>query len=401
MRMDLLQNEALRSKGWSVFRSSTRDRVVPGTGAGRTLQRIKINEAFPVGDVEVGAAVSTDERARVASLRGQAFKSSLDSAESRPVGVSTYLPFTVTTVNAALPAAVPNDHLVPVAVAPYDGFITELVVVTGTSGNVGAFAFRSTSGQTMFRSGGNRVPLAGAPSLLPDFCDLNTFGGSNDPITLRNLRMPVFAGDILTCVFRENTGVGAGIPVMTGIIGFEAFVLARPGSQASQSQFMALNTAAIVSARETATMSNRIDLEREKTRRAEIEAESRVRVAALNAEGKRPSGQGMFNPFNNVLVMAGAQDKLQSRAPAPPAPPRIPAPKPEPPEGSGQTFVPAWLPSASSIGYLVPDPPRGGRVNVFDGKYSVWDVSGKLVSQGTVQTVPSGGEVPPGARISR
>lgn len=401
MQLTRPENEALRAKGWSVFRSSTRDRIVPVTGSGRTVQRLKINEAYPVGDIEVGSAVSPDERARVAALRGQAFTSSLDSAESRPIGVSTYMPFTVSLVNAALPAGENNDHFVRLVVAPYDGFLTELVVVTGIGGNLGAFAIRSTSGQTMFRSGGNRAPLVGSPSLLPDFCDLNSFGASNDPITLRNLRMPVFAGDEITCVFRDNTSSGPPLVVMTGILGFEAFVLARPGSQASQSQFMALNTQAIISARETAVMANKIDLERERTRRAEIEAESRVKVAAINSAAKQPPAMGQYNPFNNVLMLPGAQQQLQSRAVTPPAAPRIPAPKPAPPDGTGQTFVQAWMPSASSIGYLIPDPPRGGKVNVFDGKYTVWGPGGERVSEGMVQTIPSGGVIPEGARLSR
>ena len=141
-------------------------------------------------------------------------------------------------------------------------------------------------------------------------------------------------------------------------------------------------------------------IEREKTFRAAEVERLKTERAALTLKPGVPSGNFLGNPFQELLLAPQAARQLASRAPTPPPPPRVrPAPA-EPPAGAGQTFVSAWNPSFGSIGYLVPDPPRGGKVNVFDNTYTVWDITGKNVGSGPIIPVASDGDIPPGARIS-
>jgi len=188
--------------------------------------------------------------------------------------------------------------------------------------------------------------------------------------------------------------------VGAGILGFEGFILARPGSQAASSMFGALTIEARRAATEAAAQSSRFSIEVERTRRAEIEAKARVDVAAIKAAPAPPSGGFIGNPYNSILLNPQFAPTLARQAPRPAPPPRVIPPKPESPEGTGKTFVSAWNPSFGSIGYLIPDPPRGGKVNVFDNRYTIWDISGRNVGQGPIEPIRSDAEIPPGARIS-
>jgi hypothetical protein len=58
------------------------------------------------------------------------------------------------------------------------------------------------------------------------------------------------------------------------------------------------------------------------------------------------------------------------------------------------------MPNENSIGYLVPTPPRGGKVNTFGDEYSVFDITGKLIDRGKVELVRSQDQIPPSSRLS-
>lgn len=71
MPLGLQSNRELQDSLWRVWRSATRDRVIPSVGPGRVLQRVRIMEALPVGGVMVGAAeaLGEEERAEVRRAR--------------------------------------------------------------------------------------------------------------------------------------------------------------------------------------------------------------------------------------------------------------------------------------------------------------------------------------------
>lgn len=401
MPQELIRDEEIRLQCWNVFRSSSRDHMVPMTSGGRVLQKIRINSALPSTDVVTGVVLSAEEQELRRKARAAAIRQAEQEAMDRPLGVSQYLGFHATTVNAALPVGEPNDHQSLIALAPFDGYITEMVIVPDTGLATYNLAIRTSGGQTMFRSLDSLITSPPGLSLLPDFIDMGTFSPSGEKIQVRNLKMPVFAGEEIYFVGREFGSVGPGVGLATGMLGFEGFILARPGSAAAQSQFLALTAEARAGARDAANMAGRVAIEREKTRRAEIEGQARVQVAQLAAEVRRPPGIPMNNPFNQVLIAPNAQPTIQRRQPVAPPPPQFEAPPAVPTSGKGMTFVQAWQPANGSIGYMIPDPPPGGRVNVFDGKYTIWDVTGKNIGSGPVQNVASTDDIPGGARVSR
>jgi len=401
MRMELDDNEALRSQGWRVFRSSSRDRVIPASGLGAQLKRIKIHEAFPVASVGVGAeAVGLEERSERARDFAERGAAAVEVGADRPLGLTQYIPFAAWRDPNIFAITNGVETSTVIGIAPFDGFLSELLFAVGGVGTMN-FAIRSSGGQTMFTAIDDASASALVLSLAPDFTDIVTSIPAGVPTTLRNLRMPVFAGEELTFVSRIPLDPGAGTQLLNGILGFESFVLAPSGTKVAASQFLALTAASREGAREAGTNANRLAVERERTERVRLETESRREVARLAVEARQVGQRNLTNPFNNVLLSESALRQLASRS-APRAPaPRVPAPPRVPLEGAGKTFVGAWNPSFGSIGYLIPDPPRGGRVNVFDSKYTIWDISGRNVGSGQIVPVRSDGDIPPGARLSQ
>lgn len=400
-RMDLQDNEALRSHGWRVFRSSTRDRVIPSNSAGAALQRIKVGAAFPVAGVEVGVSVSLESRAEAAAARDRAMQAVIPTATPRSLGVTQYLNVRLREdVGFGVAGEVTEVERV-IGIAPFDGFITELLVHATPSSTLESFAFRTSGGQTMFRTIDNQPSDPFNHNNEPDFLDGLASIDATGKYQVQNVKMPVYAGEQIICVIRHLGVAAIGTDLIAASMGFEGFVLARQGSAAAVSQFGALTVEARRSATEAARQSSQLAVERERTRRAEAEARARIEVAKLNAEARRPAAQPAFNPFQGVLVAPQAQPQIQSRQRVvPPPPPPFAAPSAEV-SGAKQTFVSAWNPSFGSIGYLIPDPPRGGRVNVFDNRYTIWDINGKNVGEGAIIPVRSDAEIPEGARISQ
>lgn len=400
-RMDLQQDEALRSSGWRVFRSSTRDRVIPSSSAGAALQRVRIASALPVAGVTEGVTLSFEERAALSAARDQVLQKALPTATPRSLGVTQYLNVRLREdVGFGVAGEVTEVERV-IGLAPFDGFITELVVMATPSSTLQAYAFRTSGGQTMFRTIDNQPSSPFDENSEPDFMlGLGHIDGSGK-YQVQNVKMPVYAGEQIIAAIRHQGVAAIGTDLIVGSIGFEGFVLARQGSAAAVSQFGALTVEARRAATEAASNTSKLAVERERTRRAEAEARARVEVAKLNAESKRSAAQPAFNPFQGLLVAPQAQQALQSRQRVvPPPPPAFAAPS-APAGGEGQTFVQSWMPQSGSIGYLIPDPPRGGRVNVFDNKYTIWDISGQKVGEGAITPVRSDAEIPESARISK
>lgn len=400
-RMDLQQDESLRLHGWRVFRSSTRDRVIPSNSAGAALQRVKIGSAIGVAGVTEGVAIAMEERELLARARLQA----LQPKESSVQGfVPLSQTFTFSLGNQLLNGAAPGDlveEIQSIGFAPFTGFLSEFEVYDAELGSPApGIAIRTSSGLSAFR-GAQTIPAGFANTdVLPDFI-IPVSRILNGPSVVRRMRVPVAAGDEIYLVFRlPPVAVINGTGVF-GTLTLDAAEVALTSRLASASAFAAALARGSQVSRAAIDQAGRLEIERERTRRAEAEARARIEVAKSAAESRRPAAQPAFNPFQGVLVAPQAQPQIQSRQRVvPPPPPPFAAPAAEV-SGANQTFVQAWNPSAGSLGYLIPDPPQGGRVNVFDNKYTVWDMFGKKVEEGQVKPVRTQDEIPAEARISR
>lgn len=401
MAMNLARDEALRVRGWSVFRSASRDHIIPQTGAGAHLLRIKIASALPVVGVMEGVAVPDAERERAAQEREKAVARARAAAEGIPLGVSRHIAYDlVTQVGNPDPVDFGEEEFV-IATAPFDGFLTEMFLQLQGGGVVQSIAFRTTSGQTVFATRDFTPVVPGFGGAEPDFLPVPDLNFTPAPFQLQRLKVPVFAGEEVKAVVRLGALFPAGAQIGAGVIGFEGFILARQGSQAAVSQFGALTSAALTAAREAARQSSELAIERERTRRALEVERLRTERAQLLVKQASPGGRYTMNPFNEVLTVREGAAALERRAPTPPPAPRLLEAPPEPPSGEGKTFVRAWNPAGGSVGYLVPNPPPGGRVNVFDSRYTIWDASGRMVDSGAIIPVRSDQDIPAGARISR
>lgn len=400
MALEREQNAELRERGWRVFRSSTRDHLIPLTGQGAQLQRVRIGEAFPVRGLGVGAEATTGERREaVREARRASESQARDRVAAELPGETVGLAISASnpTANPGPAGTLVDDELL-VGFAPFSGFISEVdLILSGASLAPVLVAIRTGSGGTVFRGGETFSPVTQNVPPEPDFLVLVDVVQAR---TLRGLRTDVLAGEQIFVVIRTQGLAGGNSVELYGTIvmrSTEGIDVAARVQLGTSSAVRAADRAAL---RESIAQSGRLAIEREKTKRAGLEAEARVSVAALTASARAARASGpMANPFQELLVAEKFAERERTLRP-PPAPPRIPPPPPSPPEGTGRTFVPAWMPSAGSIGYLVPTPPRGGKVNVFDGRFSVFDLSGKLVETGTVANIRSDGDIPPGARIT-
>jgi len=374
----LIANENLRQHGWRVFRSSTRDRNIPLTGAGRALQRVRIAEALPVLNVYEGVAIPLDERiARAAEAQAVA-DVARPKAEGLGLGESKSIFFNLVTVTGNPDPVNANDEFFEVGIAPFDGFISELIFNTSIAGVALGYAFRTSAGQSVFSGRDFFVPAPFTPGFAPDYIRQMLEGIISPIMQLTDLRVPVYAGDRIIIAVRETPFFAVGQGLAAGVIGLESMIMGNLSARATVSAYSASAADGARAAREAAANQAKLDIEREKTRRVQIEQEAmtaRLHVAA------------------NVKA-------VEQRSPAPAPVPRVVAPKPAPPDGTGKTFVSAWNPSYGMIGYLIPDPPRGGKVNVFDNKYSVFDITGRLTEQGPIVPVRSDQDIPPGAQLS-
>ena len=377
--MDQKQNSALRYAGWNLFRSSSRDHVVPGVSPGRKLQRFRIDEAMPArGTMEDAVAVSLEERAAVsASISSRRVE--VDRGEDVATGEMKY--FTARISNDVVtPPNTPTDFPVVVGIAPFDGYLTEFNATGLGSDNFGiSVAVRTSSGGTMFTSFEGPDTLVDVDFIEPDFFPVHFSYSAAGSGVLRRGRVPILAGDQIIFVLRTSTAFAIRGADLLCTVGLEGVNLGRVGSRVASASFdssIRLNAAAN---REAAAAAARLQLEREKTRRLEIEMQAKLALADK----------------------LGTRTQVQTRqAPdPPPAPYKSSAFTPS--DGAGKTFVASWMPNENSIGYLIPDPPRGGKVNVFGDRYSVFDITGKLVSQGPVELVRSQDQIPPSSRLSQ
>jgi hypothetical protein len=377
-RMELAQDENLRQQGWRVFRSSTRNRMIPLTGSGAKLQRIKIQEAFPVAGVFEGAAASDELREVVANTKAAAMARS-KGGEDVATGVMQYFSMILHNRVAGAVNGVPLDELFIVGTAPFDGWLRE-ISADGTGGDQGGFrlAVRTSGGGTLFK-GFDQTDLAAFTEFCePDFLPLDARGTGNYVIDLRAGKVPCYAGDQIIVVLRNTNGKAVNASRARVQIGIEAVIFGSLSQRISGATLGLSMSQAAAANRQAAADALRLQIEQEKTRRQMLADEAAL--ARINA-------------------VAGAR-LAEARLPAPsPAPRAKPAPR-EIPEGTGKTFVSAWNPSYGNIGYLIPDPPRGGKVNVFDNKYSVFDITGKLIEQGQIIPVATDQQIPPGARLS-
>lgn len=400
MRMTLELNEALRLQNWRVFRSATRDHLIPQTGPGAKLQRIRINEAVPSGGTEFGIALTLEERQAIANQRKLDLALAQAESASKSIGVTKFIHVLARTTIANPSAVDTFDEIIEVATAPFDGFITEFGAVEPFGADLLGMAIRTSGGESMFRSFSNYAAGMAQSVVPPDFLSFAYFISVGSERTLRNLHMPVFAGESIFFVSRVRGGAAAFQQFPFVILGFESFTLAKAGSAAAVSAFGAIASASRLASSEAANQANQLGLAQEKTKQLQIQQSALTERAKLAVARPGPGPGFMVNPFGSLPFSESALQQLASRRAIPPPPPRVP-PKPSaPPEGAGKTFVSAWNASAGYIGYLIPNPPIGGRVNVFDNTYTIWDITGKNVGQGPIEPVTSDAQIPPGARVS-
>ena len=376
--MDEKQNSALRYAGWNLFRSTSRDHVVPMVSPGRVLQRIRINEAVPVrGVVDDLVAVSLEDRAAVAAAVKER-RSRVSDSDDIPTGLMKYFPVQIRN-QFATPNGVNTDEEFNVITVPFDGYLKEFIANRNGSDTGGQMvAIRTSSGGTLFRS--FWLPRTAFPlvSSEPDFVNFDDFGTGVYNVELRGGHIPVFAGDIITAVLRNTIGTAAEGARLFFTIGIESVILGSAGSRASMSAFRASASQSATAARAAQASADKLAIEREKTRRLELEIQGKLALADK----------------------LGTRSKVETTK----APPPPPAPYAEstvsPTDGAGKTFVSAWMPNENSIGYLVPTPPRGGKVNTFGDEYSVFDITGKLIDRGKVELIRSQDQIPPASRLS-
>jgi len=378
MPMDAEQNSALRFKGWNVFRSSSRDHMVPSVSGGRVLQRLRIQEAFPVSGVSSGVAVELDQRTEQAAVVSER-RSRISGGEDVAQGITQYLAIAFRNSIVGGVGADFTEETVLVGTVPFTGYITELIARASGS-DFGAFvvAIRSSSGQTMFKGlESNNNPLA-RTFLEPDFVPFGFNISGNDSYNIRDLRMPVFVGDVISMVVRMTNSALINSLNLNLILGVEAYVLGSESSRAAVSAFGVSASQMAKANRDAQASADRLAIEREKTARMKMELDARLKLADM--------------------AKTGAKVK-QTLPPPPPPAPYADSPF-TPQSGEGKTFVSSWMPNENSIGYLVPTPPRGGKVNTFGDEYSVFDITGKLIDRGKVELVRSQDQIPPSSRLS-
>lgn len=377
-RMSLNQDEALRQQGWRVFRSASRDHQTPLVGADRKLMQFRIREAFPVLGVTEGAqAISLEERAAnaeaAAALRAKTLRTPIPEADRVTRHIS---------LNWGNRAAVPaagSEEEIDLIVAPSDGFITELIWQSVVSATTWLLALRTDTGESVFLRGLAQNP-APFPAGGPDFVNPLGFNPALFySVSVTKCRVPVRSGERIFAVMRMPGPTPVNTNLVEMVMGFEfADVSLSRKLTLEQSVARAVESAKFEVRGLSQTVAN-------------------ARKAA-DEELKRIAGQ--LAESSAAVLKAGAAAAKRVSVVKQPVPPKVPRPAPELPAGSDKTFVSAWNPSFGNIGYLIPDPPRGGRVNVFDNKYTVWDITGKMVSQGPIEPIATVEDIPPGAMIS-
>lgn len=378
MPMDGAKNSAVRYQGWNVFRSSSRDHMVPSVSPGRVLQRVRIQQAFPVAGVVEGVeALPLDVRASLSAAVAER-RRGVPQGEDVPLGLMQYFPCNVANT-VATGVNVNTDEEFRVIVVPFDGYIKEIIANRNASDAGGQMlAIRTSSGGTLFKSFWSTLAALPNVSNEPDFINFDQVGTGVYNIELRGGHIPVYAGDIITAVLRNTTAHLVGGARLFFTIGIEQVLLGSAASRVAVSAFGASGAQQAKAARDAALSAERLAIERERTARLKLEVEARLKLAELNR----------------------TTEKVKATLPPPPPPAPYAESAFTPESGQGKTFVSSWMPNENSIGYLIPTPPRGGKVNTFGDEYSVFDITGKLVDRGKVELVRSQDQIPPAARLS-
>lgn len=379
MPLDLIPNAMLKARGWTVFRSSSRDRLIPLTSLSSVAQRIRLNDVVAPEGVGVGEAVlsEADVKARLEAEQAVTIRLRNKVQQgSQSMGVRQEVQTNIPTLGG--PGIVIGENRFLVMTAPSDGWVVS--VAHNFGGNQNRLALRTTSGRTFFIGRGGSNNVGNTPALDPDFTELATVAPNWGT---ENVRIPVLAGEDITAVFDSV----AATPD-TQHIGFVKLIFEYAVGGVSQSDAFGADFGEVrIAMRQQAEQASRLasdqlrlEIERERTRRAQIEAQAKA--AALNR-------------------IPAAAPKVASRAPVQP-PPLFASEAPTAEGGGkGKTFVSAWMPSNGYVGYYIPDPPPGGKVNVFDGRYTIWDVGGRNVGSGPVEWVRQDQQLQEGTRISR
>lgn len=400
-RLEPEQNRALKGNGWNLFRSSTRDHLVPLVAIGRQTIGLRIREALPVAGVLVGAdvALSAEERAaRSSRTEASLSRAREDLGRGAVESVERSIAMTFAPEKQFAPVSVFDEETSLIGFAPADGYIDEVeFILRATGGVLTGFAIRTESGESAFR--GFVQGNVSIGDLLPDFLPL---GATQTYQRVANLRVPVLTGERVFIVVKMNALVAVNSLLLTGSV-----TVKIPVTVPRLDLSVGLNAGAVSSqvstaaTRQSLVLSQALAIEQERTRRSRVEFEAKVKIAEAAAEARRPASVPMSNPFQQLLLQESTARMLQQREPPPPPPPRVLPPPPTPAEGAGKTFVPAWLPSVGAIGYLIPTPSRTERVTVFDNRYTIWSVTGAKVKEGLVEMIRSEAGIPPEARISR
>jgi len=377
--MDLVPNAQLKARGLMVFRSSSRDRLIPLTSLRSVAQRIRLNEAAPAAGVGVGEAVLSEAEIKARQEAQQEVTVRLRNKVqqgAQSMGVRQEVQTNIPTVGG--PGIVIGENRFLVFTAPSDGWVVS--VAHNFGGNQNRLALRTTSGRTFFIGRGGSNNVGNTPNLDPDFTELATVAPNWGT---ENVRIPVLAGEDITAVFDSVAATPDTQHIGFVKLIFEYAVGGVSQSDAFGADFGEVRIAMRQQAEQASRLANdqlRLEIERERTRRAQIEAAARA---------------------SRVAELPQAAPKVKSRAPVQPPPLFVSEPPTAEGGGKGKTFVSAWMPSNGYVGYYIPDPPAGGRVNVFDGRYTIWDVSGRNVGSGPVEWVRQDQQLQEGTRISR
>ena len=387
-------NREMREQGWRVFRSASRDHLTPATGVGQQLQRITLREALPVREAAGGLSVSLE--ARLAERAGEQVAMTEQQALLRRATEERGISWQRVCWGEDVSGLFGNVTRTLCGTVPFDSLISEVVfIVHGGAGSIGSARVEFDNYGTLFSGAGTNSVGFPTDTVAPQsFANLLS---DSAVVALRGLRWFVGGG---SRIFVDVVNGGGGFITRAQVI--------LVGEALSPAQRQVVTRPDVVPLGEIISL-----------RRADAEARLRKQQELIDAAVQRKRDELAFQEQRIAAIKeVGArqferavgrvsplglppQVVLQMRPPSPPSPPRMRPPPPEPPEGAGKTFVSAWNPSFGSIGYLVPTPPRGGKVNVFNERYTIWDITGKNLGQGPIIPVRSDAEIPPGARISR
>ncbi len=415
MPLPIEQDEALRVRGWDVFRR--RDGIVPQPAGGRgaVLRRVAIMGVRPAAGVLEGAVPVPAAAEEGGGLAGAARRRTAEEAgQSYPLSYYFTNP-----VALPGPADVAVDVSALIGLAPDNGVVTELVVsMNNVLTQLTGVALRSSSGATFFES--RSLFASGVPEtrdLRPDFFPLVDLFGSvaNASNQWRLLGgMPVSAGEQLFLIMRfrgtiaANTARVFGSVVITSAVAGGLRVRLRPAAAIDFGEVAAAARPAPVAPTVYYPVMFTTPVEGARLRAqgwTQLTASTWKGPGVVVPAGAAPPAPPAGSPGVSRFERWMTEQASVTASPGSPAFARVQAAvaylEPPPPSGTGLVYVPSWLQGPGlPHGYLIPIPRRGQRIRIEGEQWFAEPPVGDQAASGRVIFLTGSTPVPPGALLS-